>query len=462
MNTVEAIDFKVLKRFNQQGPRYTSYPTAPMFSPAFTGDDLIQEVLDTNPEGESRPISLYFHFPFCEKLCYFCGCNMMVTRNRELIAEYNGYLQKEIDTFRPLISEDRPAAQMHWGGGTPSYLTPAEIRDIGGFIRERFAFDDAVEASVEIDPRNLTREHVEAFRQVGFNRTSFGVQDFNLQVQEAINRVQSEEMTRQTVEWARELGFKSINLDLIYGLPHQTLDSFSQTVDKVIDISPERLAIFNYAHVPWLKKHQGLMAAEAMPLPDERLAILEMTIEKLIAAGYVYIGMDHFAKPQDELAIAQRNNTLYRNFQGYSTRSGCDVYAFGVSAISQFENIYAQNQKNLKDYYQRVESGGAATHAGYRMTPDDHIRKETIMQLMCNLEIDKRRIERMFHIDFDQYFETDVRKLDVFVKEGLLKVDREAITVVGSGILIIRNIAMCFDAYLEKMMAEKPVFSKTV
>jgi oxygen-independent coproporphyrinogen-3 oxidase len=462
MSITTSIDLNVLKKFNQQGPRYTSYPTAPMFSPEFTSTDFTREVLDTNTELDSQPVSLYFHFPYCEKLCYFCGCNMMVTHDRRAISTYNEYLKKEIDLIVPMISGNRKATQMHWGGGTPSYLYPDEIREVGSYIKERFDFDEDLEASVEIDPRNLTREHMEAFREIGFNRTSFGVQDFNLQVQEAINRVQSEEITRQTVDWARELGFRSINLDLIYGLPYQTPESFETTVDKVIDISPNRLAVFNYAHVPWLKKHQNVIPSEAVPSPDERLAILGMTIEKLIAAGYVYIGMDHFAKPEDDLAIAQRTNTLYRNFQGYSTKAGADVYAFGVSAISQFQNIYAQNLKNLKDYYNRIDAGEAATGVGYRMTADDHIRKETIMQLMCNLEIDKRRVEKMFAIDFDPYFRGDLAKLDVFVSEGLLEVNNEVIRVIGSGILIIRNIAMCFDAYLGKMMRERPVFSKTV
>jgi oxygen-independent coproporphyrinogen-3 oxidase len=351
---------------------------------------------------------------------------------------------------------------MHWGGGTPSYLTPDEIRDVGGFIKSRFNFADDLEASVEIDPRNLTREHLEAFREIGFNRTSFGVQDFNLQVQEAINRVQSEEITRQTVEWARELGYKSINLDLIYGLPFQTIESFAETVEKIIDISPNRIAVFNYAHVPWLKKHQSVMPEDAMPSPDERLQILKMTIEKLTGAGYEYIGMDHFAKPTDDLAVAQKNNTLYRNFQGYSTKSGADVYAFGLSAISQFENIYAQNLKNLKDYYARIDENLPATNVGYRMTFDDHVRKETINQLMCNLEIDKRGIEAKFGIDFEEYFAADIPKLCVFIDEGLLENDAKKIKILGAGILIIRNVAMCFDSYLEKMMREKPVFSKTV
>lgn len=458
----DKIDFDVLKKFNQQGPRYTSYPTAPVFSPEFTASDYRQEIIDTNATPSGHPLSLYFHFPFCEKLCYFCGCNMMVTHDRRMIREYNEHLKKEIDLLRPMIASDRKAEQMHWGGGTPSYLEPEEIVEIGEFIRGSFEFAGDIEASVEIDPRGLTREHLEAFREIGFNRTSFGVQDFEPRVQEAINRVQSEEITRQTVGWARELGFHSINLDLIYGLPYQTFDSFAETVDKIIDISPNRVAVFNYAHVPWLKKHQNVIPPEALPSTDERLGILQMTIEKLIGAGYVYIGMDHFAKPADELATAQKNGTLYRNFQGYSTRAGCDVYAFGLSAISQFENIYAQNLKNLKDYYSRIDSGEAATNVGYRMTPDDHIRKETIMQLMCNLAIDKRRVEGRFGIVFDDYFREDLKKLNVFIEDALVENDADSIRVKGSGVLVIRNIAMCFDAYLEKMMKEKPVFSKTV
>jgi oxygen-independent coproporphyrinogen-3 oxidase len=456
------MDFEVLKKYNQPGPRYTSYPTAPVFSNKFTDEDFLAEIRDTNDEGSTRPLSLYFHFPFCAKLCYFCGCNMKVSNDRDVITEYNDYIKRDIDQISPMIAKSREVTQMHWGGGTPSHLEPDEIRDIGKFILDRFTFADDVEQSVEIDPRNMRRDHIAAFAEIGFNRTSFGVQDFDPQVQEAINRVQSEEITRQVVDWAREFGFKSVNLDLIYGLPFQTVETFRTTVDKIIDISPDRIAVFNYAHVPWMKKHQKILAEQPMPVADERLAILEMTIQRLVDAGYEYIGMDHFAKPTDELAIAQKEGTLYRNFQGYSTKAGADVYAFGVSAISQFENIYAQNEKEIKKYYARVDAGRAATHVGYRMTEDDHIRKETIMQLMCNLEIDKRRIEREFGIEFDKYFAADIPKLDPFIADGLLEETDSHIRVLGSGILIIRNIAMAFDAYLEQMMREKPVFSKTV
>ncbi|HEY0050416.1 MAG TPA: oxygen-independent coproporphyrinogen III oxidase, partial [Pyrinomonadaceae bacterium] len=316
MSNFKEIDIDVLKKFNQPGPRYTSYPTAPVFSPDFTAADFKNEITDTNSASSSSEISLYFHFPFCESLCYFCGCNMMVSRNRQMIREYNEYLKKEIEQIAPLVSPKRKIAQMHWGGGTPSYLFPEEILDVGSFIKSKFDFAADIEASVEIDPRGLTREHVRAFSESGFNRLSMGVQDFNPQVQKAINRIQSEEITRAAIDWARELGFESINLDLIYGLPFQTLDSFRETVEKIIDISPNRIAVFNYAHVPWLKKHQNVIPSEAIPAPDERLGIFKMTIEKLMNAGYEYIGLDHFAKPSDELAVAQKNNTLYRNFQG--------------------------------------------------------------------------------------------------------------------------------------------------
>ncbi|MFL6375137.1 MAG: oxygen-independent coproporphyrinogen III oxidase [Pyrinomonadaceae bacterium] len=462
MSNTKAIDFAVLKKFNSQGPRYTSYPTAPMFSPKFTDEDFVAEIRDTNRAGSTGPVSLYFHFPFCAKLCYFCGCNMKVSNDRAVIDDYNGYIKREIDMVSTMLAKSREVTQMHWGGGTPSHLEPDEIRDIGNYILERFNFAADVEQSVEIDPRNMRRDHIAAFAEIGFNRTSFGVQDFDPQVQEAINRVQSEEITRQVVDWSREFGFRSINLDLIYGLPFQTVDTFRDTVDKVIDISPDRIAVFNYAHVPWLKKHQRILGEQPMPVAHERLAILEMTIQRLVDAGYEYIGMDHFAKPTDELAIAQKEGTLYRNFQGYSTKAGADVYAFGVSAISQFENIYAQNEKEIREYYARIDAGRAATRVGYRMTADDHIRKETIMQLMCNLEIDKRRIEREFDIEFDKYFAADLPKLDPFIADGLLEENDSHIRVIGSGILIIRNIAMAFDAYLEQMMREKPVFSKTV
>lgn len=462
MPQFKSIDIEVLKKYDKPGPRYTSYPTAPLFSDSFGPEQYRDEIIRTNAEPYSTDLSLYFHFPFCDTLCYFCGCTMLVTHDRKRIGEYNKYIKKEIDLTAPLISTERKTAQLHWGGGTPSYLSPDEIKDVGMYTREKFNFDDDIEASVEIDPRGLTFEHMQAFKESGFNRISMGVQDFNPEVQQAINRIQSEKITRDAVEWSRALGFKSVNLDLIYGLPFQTVEAFEKTVDRIIDISPDRIAVFNYAHVPWLKKHQTIIKQDTLPTPDLKLQILKMTIEKLHNAGYWYIGMDHFAKPDDELSIAQGNKTLYRNFQGYSTKSGCDVYAFGMSGISQFRNIYAQNFKDLPDYFGRMDAGQFATKVGYRMTEDDQIRKYTIMRLMCDMELSKHDVESRFGIEFDEYFSDSLKKLDEFIEGGFITLEQGKYKVIENGRLIIRNIAMCFDAYLEKMKADKPIFSRTV
>ncbi|MFO1519390.1 MAG: oxygen-independent coproporphyrinogen III oxidase [bacterium] len=463
MKSFTDIDLSVLKRYDKPGPRYTSYPTAPKFSKDFGPKDFEEEIRGTNAGNSRNPVSLYFHIPFCDTLCYFCGCNMLVTHERQKISEYLDYLEKEINRVAAYVPSARPVVQMHWGGGTPTYLNPDEILRLGGAIRKKFRFDeDALEASCEIDPRGLTREHVKALQEAGFNRLSMGVQDFNEKVQQAVNRVQPESITRDAVNWGRELGFRSINLDLIYGLPLQTLKSFEETLDHILDISPERLAVFNYAHVPWLKKHMNLIKAEDLPTPDQKLAILKMTIEKLSASGYEYIGMDHFAKPDDELAVAQKNKTLYRNFQGYSTKAGCDVYALGMSAISQLENVYAQNAKTLPEYYRALSENRFATHVGYRLNADDHIRRKVITRLMCDFELDEKEIEKEFNIHFGEYFADSLERLKEFIRDGFVIRENGKIRVEGTGRLLIRNVVMVFDAYLESMAKEKPIFSKTL
>jgi oxygen-independent coproporphyrinogen-3 oxidase len=459
---IENVDIELLKKYDRPGPRYTSYPPAPAFSKDFGPDDYKDAIIENNRENPTNVLSLYFHIPFCDTLCYFCGCNMLVTHNRATIRKYLDYLKREVEMVCEFLSSGRKVTQLHWGGGTPSYLNPDEIKELGDFINERFEFVDDPEVGVEIDPRGLTYEHMKAFREVGFNRISMGVQDFDPRVQKAVNRIQPEEITWQAIDWARELGFKSINLDLIYGLPFQTVESFEKTLDKVIELSPERLAVFNFAYVPWLKPHQRVIKKEDLPTPDVKLKILKMTIEKLTEAGYVYIGMDHFAKPDDELAIAQREKTLYRNFQGYSTRAGADLYAFGMSAISQFQNIYAQNYKELKDYYSRIDEGKFPTAVGYRMSQDDIIRKHVIMRLMCDMELTKSEVEEKFNIKFDDYFADSIQKLNEFVEDGLVELSGDKIKVSLMGRLVIRNIAMCFDAYIDKMMKEKPIFSRTI
>jgi oxygen-independent coproporphyrinogen-3 oxidase len=456
------VDLTLLRKYDRPGPRYTSYPTAPLFNASFNADRYMEEVIATNSADAPPDLSLYFHFPFCDTLCYFCGCTMLVTRDRARIEEYNRYLNKEIDLIAPRIGAHRRVVQLHWGGGTPTHLSPDQIRDVAGHIHASFDIDPAAEMSVEIDPRELTRAHLEALRSVGFNRMSMGVQDFELRVQEAVNRVQPEAMSRSVYDWARELGFVSINLDLIYGLPFQTLESFERTVRKVVEFSPDRIAVFNYAHVPWLKPHQTLIHPEDLPTPEEKLALLKMTIEVLSTAGYTYIGMDHFARPNDELAHAQQEKTLYRNFQGYSTKSGADLYGFGMSSISHFQAVYAQNTKNLPEYYKALDAGRPATHLGYRMTADDRIRKHVIMRLMCDLDLDKRSVEKKFGIVFDEYFAHEMPGLEQFVGDGLVVHSPTTISIVGAGRLLLRNIAMCFDAYLESMTKTKPIFSRTV
>jgi oxygen-independent coproporphyrinogen-3 oxidase len=456
------VDVALLKKYDRPGPRYTSYPTAPLFQPTFTAADLAGEIRATNVPGTSSDLSLYFHFPFCDTLCYFCGCTMLVTRDRGRIEEYLRYLKKEMAFVAPLIAPDRRVTQLHWGGGTPTHLSPEEIRDIAATIRSSFRFAPDAECSVEIDPRELDRAHLEALSAAGFNRMSMGVQDFEHEVQAAVNRIQPESVSRQVYDWARELGFASINIDLMYGLPHQTRASFERTIRGVLTYRPDRIAVFNYAHVPWLKPHQKLIQQADLPSPEEKLDILKMTIELLTSSGYEYIGMDHFARPDDELARAREERTLYRNFQGYSTKAGADLYGFGMSSISHFTNIYAQNTKTLSEYYKALDAGTLATHVGYRMTEDDHIRKHVITRLMCDLELDIPAVEKKFGIVFDNHFAVARAALVPLEEDGLIESSASRITVIGPGRLLLRNIAMSFDAYVERMGKERPVFSRTV
>jgi oxygen-independent coproporphyrinogen-3 oxidase len=457
-----SIDLALLKKYDRPGPRYTSYPTAPLFSPTFTPKEYREALSDTNRPGSAPDLSLYFHFPFCDTLCYFCGCTMLVTRDRGRIEEYNRYLKREIDMLASLVADGRHVVQLHWGGGTPTHLSPEQIRDISSYIRDRFEIAPDSECSVELDPREMTRDHVAALAEAGFTRMSMGVQDFNERVQQSVNRVQPEAMTRQVLDWARELGFTSVNIDLIYGLPFQTVDTFRETIERILPFQADRIAVFNYAHVPWLKPHQKLILPENLPTPEQKLDILKMTIESLASSGYEYIGMDHFAKPTDELARAQKEKTLYRNFQGYSTRSGADLYGIGMSSIGHFGRVYAQNMKTLPEYYKALDASEFATHVGYTMTDDDVLRKHVIMRLMCDLELDLRAVERSFGIVFGEYFKGALDQLKPLEEDGLVHVSDDMISIVGAGRLLLRNIAMPFDAYLEGMTRNKPIFSRTV
>lgn len=455
------IDLTKFKKYDKPGPRYTSYPTAPQFNEKFTHQDYLDEIVKTN-YGENLPdLSLYFHLPYCDTLCYFCGCNMIITRNRDRIKEYIKYLKKEIDLTRTYLLTDRKVAQHHWGGGTPTHLNPDEISNLASYINQSFQFKENAEISCEIDPRELTRAHLEALRNNGFNRISMGVQDFNEKVQKAVNRIQPEDITRQTVQWVRELGYQSINLDLIYGLPFQTVEGFAKTVDKIIDVNPDRIAVFNYAHVPWMKKHMALIHPEDIPAPEIKLEILKMTIEKLTNAGYEFIGMDHFAKPNDELAVAMREKKLYRNFQGYSTNAGADLYAMGITSISQLKNVYAQNYKSEKEYYTALDNEILPTAKGYKLTDDDHLRREVIMKLMCDFELDFKKIEDQFKINFKEYFAWGLNNLKEMQADDLVEISDSGIKVKNMGRMLIRNIAINFDGYIERK-EDKAKYSRTV
>ena len=453
---------QLIRKYECSGPRYTSYPPAPIFSTGFGPGQFSHALKETEKDPGNKNLSLYFHIPFCDTLCYFCGCTTIITRSREQMNDYLEYLIREMDLLAPHIHPDRDVVQVHWGGGTPTYLTPSQIYRLGSHIREKFRFHPDAELSVEVDPRDLTYHHLKALRDVGFNRMSMGVQDFDERVQRAVNRNQSESVTREAIGWGRALGYTSLNLDLIYGLPLQSVESFSTTLDKVIEIAPERIAVYNFAHVPWMKKHQKMIHVEDLPSAETKLALLMMTIEKLTAEGYVYIGMDHFSRPDDELAKAQIDRTLHRNFQGYSTKAGSDLYGLGLSSISHFGSYYAQNFKTLLEYQTVIEKRTFATHAGYAMTTDDRIRKFVIMRLMCHLYLDKGEVEKLFRIEFNNYFHESLSKLRSLTEDDLLRITDREITVTPTGRLFLRNIAMCFDAYLTPQEAKRPLYSRTV
>ncbi|MFQ5627736.1 MAG: oxygen-independent coproporphyrinogen III oxidase [bacterium] len=456
-NKIFTVDLDLVKKYAQPGPRYTSYPTAPKFHTGFGPADL-QASLQKN-RASKRPLSLYFHIPFCAKLCYFCGCTMMVTRNRERMRAYVDYLVREVALFGEATG-GRPVKQIHWGGGTPTHLPPDEIRRLAEATSRYYNIASDAEISVEIDPRETTNAHIQALQAGGFNRVSMGVQDFYRQTQQAVNRIQPEKMTRALVDLVREMGFESVNLDFIYGLPFQTEETFARTIEKLIDIRPGRIALFNYAHVPWMKKHQRVLEEETLPKPEEKLNILKLAIERLTESGYVFIGMDHFALPDDSLVRAMRSKTLYRNFQGYSTHANCDLIAHGMSGISQTDDVYAQNSKAIPDYYRAIDANHPATERGYRLSEDDQLRREVIMRLMCDFSLDFEKIDEQFDIRFESYFEEALAQLDAFILDGLIILKDREITVTEMGRLLIRNIAMPFDRYLQQKSEMK--FSKTI
>jgi oxygen-independent coproporphyrinogen III oxidase len=453
------VNLDLVQKYNVPGPRYTSYPPATKFNNALTWPQLFEKIAVNNRTG--RGLSLYFHIPFCETLCWFCGCTTVITTNHGQSKPYLEQLKKEVARMALLLDPKREVVQLHWGGGSPTFLHPDEIRQLGEVIHKHFRFAKDMEAGVEIDPRRLSRGHIEALRDIGFNRASLGVQDFEPKVQEAIHRIQPRDLTRQTLDWARELGFGSVNFDLIYGLPHQTIESFNRTLNEVLEMEPDRLAVFSYAHVPWIKPAQKILEQKVLPTPEVKLQLLKMVIERLTENNrYTYIGMDHFARPTDELVRAQRNKTLQRNFQGYSTRGNADIYAFGMSAISQIPDVYWQNEKDLPAYYAALDAGNTPFPRSYILTDDDKITRETIMRVMCDLSLDFAAMSQKLGVNFEEYFANELASLAPFEADGLVRRSPRGIEITDTGRLFIRNIAMSFDSTLAPPSDRK--FSRTI
>ena len=448
MESQIVIDERLIAKYDRAGPRYTSYPTAPQFHERFTAAHYRELALASNAGG--RPLSLYFHIPFCDTVCFYCACNKIVTKNRRRAGPYLERLLREIELQGALFDRSRPVVQLHWGGGTPTFLSEDEMRTLMEATRAHFTLlgDERGEYSIEIDPREADAGKIALLRRLGFNRISMGVQDFDPAVQLAVNRIQPKAVTLAAIGAARAEGFRSISLDLIYGLPLQTVTSFARTLDEILELDPNRLSVFNYAHLPELFKTQKQIDAAALPSPAEKLEILRLVIARLTAAGYVYIGMDHFAKPDDELAVAQRAGTLYRNFQGYSTHADCDLVAMGATSIGMVGDSYSQNVKTLDAWYAHLDAGELPVYRGVHLDADDRLRRAVITQLLCNFALDYAPVEAAHGIVFAEYFATELAELAGMAADGLLTLDRHGIRVAPAGRLLIRNICMVFDQYL--------------
>ncbi|WP_026734151.1 oxygen-independent coproporphyrinogen III oxidase [Fischerella sp. PCC 9605] len=438
-------DIDIIKKYDIPTPRYTSYPPATELTETFTEADFRDAIATSNQR--KTPLSLYFHIPFCQSACYFCGCNVVISNNKNIVKPYLEYVGREIRNTASLLDADRKVVQMHWGGGTPNYLSLERVEQLWNNITRHFSIDPQAEVSIEINPRYVEKNYIFFLKEIGFNRISFGIQDFNPQVQAAVNRVQSEEMLFEIVDWIREAGFQSVNVDLIYGLPYQTHQSFKETIKKTIELDPDRIAVFNFAYVPWLKPVQKNICKDALPRPQEKLEILKMTIEELTNSKYLFIGMDHFAKPHDELAIAQRNYTLKRNFQGYTTWAQAELFGFDATSVSMLEDAYAQNHKRLSDYYQAIDAGQLPIAKGIKLNWDDTIRRDVIMRIMSHAKLHKQDIENKYHICFDEYFSKEIKALKNLEADGLVTLSNNEIGITEIGRLLVRNIAVIFDAH---------------
>jgi oxygen-independent coproporphyrinogen-3 oxidase len=453
---------ELLKKYDRPGPRYTSYPTAIEFHDRFTEEHYRQRLKTANA-ATSDALSLYIHIPFCEERCSFCGCHVIITKHKDRAAEYLDYLYKEIDLLAAALPDRRRLVQYHWGGGTPTYLNVQQFRALQAKVREHFVIDPEAEVAVEVDPRVTTHEQVDVLRELGFNRLSMGVQDFTPEVQAAIDRNQGEKETRELYDYCREVGFTSMNLDLIYGLPLQTPETFRRNLDAVIEMRPGRVACYSYAHVPWVRGNQKGIAIESLPAPEVKLELFAEAIDRFKAAGYHQIGMDHFALPEDELATAAGSGILHRNFMGYTVKPASDMLGVGVSAIGDVRGAFAQNEKKLSTYYKAVGAGHFPIYRGFELSDDDRIRRRVITQIMCNFVLKKSEIGAELGIDFDRYFARELEELAAGpVDEGFLTLDGNEIQLTPLGQLFVRNICMIFDAYLRDRQSDKPIFSRTV
>jgi oxygen-independent coproporphyrinogen-3 oxidase len=448
----------LIQKYNTSGPRYTSYPTALLLKPVSKLDRFYRELGMLSDTG--KELSLYIHLPFCRSLCWYCGCNKVVTRDSRDADTYLEYLEKDFELTSPHLPAGRAVTQLHLGGGTPTFMSPEQLLRLKLLIQQYFDIQPNAECSVEMDPRHMSKAHVQMLRSIGFNRVSIGVQDMNEVVQRAIHRIQPFEMNQQAVEWLRDAGFSSINMDLIYGLPAQTPELFAKTLELVMELDPDRLAVYNYAHLPDHFPSQRLIPDALLPTADQKLEMLGYAIEYLQRNGYEYIGMDHFAKPKDDLTLALKHGTLQRNFQGYSTRRGTETWAFGVSAISQTGPVMWQRYKSLEEYYGAIECGEVPVHKSYTLTSDDTLRKEVIMRLMCGVPLDWHDLDLEFGISTQIYFRHELEKLDDFIEDGLLVCSEQGLMVTEKGRLFLRNIAMVFDAWLPDHT--KQSYSKTI
>jgi len=453
---------ELLRRYDKAGPRYTSYPPATEFHAGVTADRYSEHLAQAALAAD-EPLSLYLHLPFCEERCLYCGCNVVITKKRPVMRHYVDVLYRELDDVAARLGERRTVRQYHWGGGTPTYLTPEETREVQEHVLEHFTLADDAEVAIEVDPRVTTTEHLDVLKEVGFNRLSMGVQDFTLEVQEAVNRVQSYEQTAALIEHGRKLGFESVNIDLIYGLPKQSVGTFRETLRLVNRIRPERVAVYSYAHLPHIKGNQRTIDVADLPPPDVKIELFASAIRAFSEAGYLSVGMDHFALPEDEMGQAIANGTLWRNFMGYTVRHAPDMVAIGMSSIGDVAGAFFQNHKKLIEYERAVDAGTLPIERGYVLTSEDHIRRHVITALMCTFRLDKRDVEKRFGLEFDVHFASSLANLAPMEADGFVEITPDTLRVIGLGKLFIRNICMAFDPYLERQPTDgRPRFSRTV